>query len=83
MAVSPTMSPITLGGVNTETLADPLLDSLLAVTLVVPAPTAVTMPFASTVATELAPVVHVTALPLSVAPAESFSSADACVVWPT
>jgi hypothetical protein len=54
---------------RTETWADPLLPSLVAVTVALPEPTAVAAPSGETVTTDPALVVHETARPPSKFPA--------------
>src|SRR6267378_4315912 len=85
-AVAPTMRLVGVGDTVTVatgtrltvTEAVPLLPSLLAVMFADPAATAVTMPFADTVATEGASLDQVTARPFSTLPAASFIVAANC-----
>lgn len=73
---------VTLAGVGafTVTDADADLPSLVAVMVAVPGATPVTTPFADTVATDAAPLVHVTARPVSTLPLPSLSTAEKVVV---
>lgn len=70
-------------GAVTVRLADPLLPSLVAVIVAVPALTAVTTPLPVTVATFVFDDDQVTVRPASVAPPASLVTADACVAAPT
>src|SRR6059058_1230702 len=67
-------------GAVTVMAADPVLPSLVAVTVAVPALTPVTSPVADTVATVGVPEVHVTTRPVSTFPAASFIVAASCTV---
>src|SRR5947199_338765 len=67
-------------GAVTVMAADPVLPSLVAVTVAVPALTPVTSPVADTVATVGVPEVHVTTRPVSTFPAASFVVAASCTV---
>jgi hypothetical protein len=70
-------------GTRVTVMSDvPDLPSLVAVIVAVPTPTAVTSPFASTVAAALSDD-HVTVRPVRVAPAESLVTALSCWVFPT
>lgn len=90
-----TLVPITIDGpcgctateptATFETMrsAVPLLPSLVAVTVALPWVTAVTIPWAETVATAELELDHTTVRPFSAFPAESASVAVSCVVCPT
>src|SRR6266545_655121 len=90
--VSPPVSTVPVGGVTstdatgtvvTVTADVPLLPSLVAVIVTGPPATAVTRPFASTVATAGALLDHVTTRPVSGLPAASSGVAVSCCVAPT
>src|SRR5213592_3759799 len=70
-------------GVVTVMAADPVLPSLVAVTVAVPALTPVTSPVADTVTTVGVPEAHVTTRPVSTFPAASFVVAVNCTAPPT
>jgi len=71
-------------GIGTElTVAEPLRPSLLAVTVTVPVPTAVTTPSAVTVATAGSALVQVTTRSVSGFPAASRSVALSVLIWLT
>ena len=63
--------------------ATPVIPSTVAVSVAVPAATAVTSPVADTLATADALLLHVTARPVSVFPAASRALAASCCVPPT
>src|SRR5207244_4223742 len=71
------------GTLVTVTLAVPVLPSLVAVIVPVPAATPVTKPVAATVITALLLLVQVTARPFSTLPVASVVVAASCTVWPT
>src|SRR6266849_6248731 len=85
--VSPRLGGVTLTGATgtgvTVIVAEPLWPSLVAVTVAVPAATAVTRPVALTVATAGSALVQVTTRSLSGFPAPSRAVAVSCPVWPT
>src|SRR6266852_8498415 len=80
--VGVTLTDATGTGV-TVIVADPLWPSLVAVTVAVPAATAVTRPVALTVATAGSALVQVTTRSMSGFPAPSRGVATSCPVWPT
>jgi hypothetical protein len=74
---------VTVATGTTAILALPLLPSLVAVTVALPFPTAVTSPVAPTVTTDGFELLHVTLRPTRFAPALSFGDAVSCTVCPT
>ena len=68
---------------ETVTVAVPLLPSLVAVMVAVPALTALTKPSVEIDATVLSEVAHVIARPVTNVPFASFVVAVSCVFWPT
>jgi len=70
-------------GALTPKGAELVLPSLVALIVVVPAPTAVMSPVDCTVATVVLELAHVTTRPESRFPLESCSVAVACAIWPT
>ena len=79
-AVAGVMSTVATGGTVTVTVAVPLLPSLVAVIVTVPAATPLTSPVHETVATAVFELAHVTVRPVTGAPFASFGVAVNCTV---